>query len=294
MKAWTYEIELLSPPTAQQQLTGYPKELPLYPGAYCTYTRYYQWHNNSEEAIILRNAEGEEVDRTPVVSDNENDNRYWMRNNSGWAFGVTELEKGELWSGYVKNVVDGDTVDVSFNIYGIQRVRLVGINTPEIGEAGYEEAKAFVNTTCWGEAIKLDVDDEKQYDPYYRILAVVYVNDTNLNGRLVREGYAEVMYVPPSEFDSREWVVDYTPSSSPTPWQTPLPCPASESFPILVFAIIAALIVSVVLPGKGQQKFWAKFLGQNIAYAGAGRVATFIIVFIVIIMGYILLRITPG
>jgi hypothetical protein len=64
-----------------------------------------------------------------------------MRNNSEeWTFGVKELEKGELWSGYVKNVVDGDTVDVRFNIYGIQRVRLVGINTPEIGEEGYEEA----------------------------------------------------------------------------------------------------------------------------------------------------------
>jgi len=29
-----------------------------------------------------------------------------MRNNLEWTFGVTELEKGELWSGYVKNVVD--------------------------------------------------------------------------------------------------------------------------------------------------------------------------------------------
>jgi micrococcal nuclease len=189
----------------------------LYPGAYCTYTPPYGWLNNSEEAIILRNAEGEEVDRTPVVSDNENDNRYWMRNNSEWTFGVKELETGELWSGYVKNVVDGDTIDVSFNIYGIQRVRLVGINTPEIGEEGYEEAKAFVNKTCWGEAIKLDVDDMEQYDSYYRILAVVYVNDTNLNGRLVREGYAEVMYIPPSEFDSREWEADYTPSPTQTP-----------------------------------------------------------------------------
>jgi hypothetical protein len=106
----------------------------LYPGAYCTYTPHYGWLDNSEEAIILRNAKGEEVDRTPVVSDNENDNRYLMRNNSEWTFGVKELEKGELWSGYVKNVVDGDTVDVRFNIYGIQRIRLVGINTPEIGE----------------------------------------------------------------------------------------------------------------------------------------------------------------
>ena len=140
-----------------------------------------------------------------------------MHNNSEWTFGVMELEKGELWSGYVKNVVDGDTVDVRFNIYGIQRVRLVGINTPEIGEAGYEEAKEFLNETCMWEEVKLDVDDEKQYDPHYRILAVVYVNDTNLNERLVREGYAEVMYVLPSEFDSREWEVDYTPSPTQTP-----------------------------------------------------------------------------
>jgi micrococcal nuclease len=115
------------------------------------------------------------------------------------------LEKGELWSGYVKNVVDGDTFDVSFNIYGIQRVRLVGINTPEIGEEGYEEAKEFVNTTCLCEEVKLDVDDMEQYDSHYRILAVVYVNETNINEKIVREGYAEVMYIPPSEFDSREW-----------------------------------------------------------------------------------------
>jgi len=130
-----------------------PEGTTLYPGAYCTGTPFYRWLDNSDEAIILRNAKGEVVDRTPVVSDNEDDNKYWMRNNSEWTFGVKELEKGELWSGYVKNVVDGDTVDVSFNIYGIQRVRLVGINAPDIGEEGYEEAKEFVNKTCWGEEV---------------------------------------------------------------------------------------------------------------------------------------------
>ena len=101
-------------------------------------------------------------------------------------FGVRDLEKEELWSGYVKNVVDGDTVDVHFNICGVQRVRLVGINAPEIGEEGYEEAREFLNETCMWEEVKLDVDDEKQYDSYYRILAVVYVNETNLNEKMVR------------------------------------------------------------------------------------------------------------
>ncbi len=191
-----------------------PEGTILYSGAYFTYTPFYRWIDNNNESIILRDAVGEVVNRTPVVNDNESDNRYWMRNNSGWTFGVRDLEKGKLWSGYVKNVVDGDTVDVHFNICGIQRVRLVGINAPEIGEEGYEEAKEFVNKTCWGEEVKLDVDDEKQYDTYYRLLAVVYVNGTNLNEKLVKDGYAEVMYIPPSEFDSREWKADYTASSS--------------------------------------------------------------------------------
>jgi hypothetical protein len=83
----------------------------------------------------------------------------------------------------------------------------VGIDTPEIGEEGYEEAKEFVNGTCLGEALKLDVDDKKQFDPHYRILAVVYV-ETNLNEKLVKEGYAEAMCIP-SEFDPYEWCADH-------------------------------------------------------------------------------------
>jgi len=55
------------------------------------------------------------------------------------------------------------------------------------------------------EEVKLDVDDKKQYDSYYRILAVVYVNGTNLDEKMIREGYAEVIYIQSSEFDCREW-----------------------------------------------------------------------------------------
>ena len=195
--------------TADSERETIPEGTILYPGAYYVYTPPYQWLDNSNEAITLSNSKGEEVDKTPVVSDNENDNRYWIRNNSEWIFGVKELEKGEIWSGYVKNVVDGDTIDVSFGIYGIQRIRLVGVNTPEWYEEGYEEAKEFVNKTCLGKEVKLDVDDREQHDRYYRILAVVYVNNTNLNEKLLREGYAEIMYIPPSEFNPYEWKADY-------------------------------------------------------------------------------------
>jgi len=130
-------------------------------------------------------------------------------------------------------------------IYGVQRVRLVGVNTPEIGEEGYEEAKEFVNKTCWGEVVKLDVDAKEQYNPHYRLLAVVYVNETNTNEKLVMEGYAEVMYIPPSEFDAREWEADYTHSSSPMPTTTPIP-----GFG-LMFAIIGVVAVVCLVGRRG-------------------------------------------
>ena len=89
---------------------------------------------------------------------------------------------------------DGDTIDISFGIYGIRRIRLVGVNTPELGTQGGEKAKEFVNKTCLLEVIEFDVDDKKQYDPYCRMLAVIYVNSTNLNKELLRKEYAEIMY----------------------------------------------------------------------------------------------------
>ena len=229
---WTLE-------TADGERETIPEGTTLYPGAYYVYTPPYQWLDSENESITLSDSKGEEIDSTPVVSDNENDNRYWMRNNSEWIFGVKELEKGKIWGGVVKNVVDGDTVDVSFDIYGIQRIRLVGVNTPERGEEGYEEAKEFVNMSCLWEVVKLDVDDKEQYDPYYRILAVVYANGTNLNEKLLRVGYAEIMYIPPSEFNPYEWKADYTPS----PTQTP-------GFGFL-FAIISVLAVVYLIRRRG-------------------------------------------
>ena len=206
----------------------------LYPFAYYVYSPPYQWLDNTDEAITLRDSKGEEVDKSPVGSDRYNDNLCWMREDSGWIFGIKELEKGKIRSGLVKNVHDGDTIDISFGIYGIRRIRLVGVNTPELGTQGGEEAKEFVNKTCLLEVIELDVDDEKQYDRYCRILAVIYVNGTNLNKELLRKEYAEIMYIPPSEFNPYEWKADCTP--------TPIPTLSSTSTPTLGFDFLFAII----------------------------------------------------
>jgi micrococcal nuclease len=199
---WTLE-------TADGERETIPEGTTLYPGAYYIYAPPCQWLDNTDEAITLRDAKGEEVDKTAVRSDKYNDNLCWMREGSRWVFGIKELEKGKIRRGLVKNVHDGDTIDISFGIYGIRRIRLVGVNTPELGTQGGEEAKEFVNKTCLLEVIEFDVDDEKQYDPYCRILAVIYMNGTNLNKELLRKEYAEIMYIPPSELNPYEWIADY-------------------------------------------------------------------------------------
>lgn len=103
--------------------------------------------------------------------------------------------------GYCNYVVDGDTIDVE----GVGRIRFVGVNTPERGKPGYQEAKDFVKSYCLGKTVYLDVDDAKNHDKYGRTLAVVYVGKTNLNALLLQKGYAEVMYILPSEFNPYSW-----------------------------------------------------------------------------------------
>ncbi len=98
-------------------------------------------------------------------------------------------------------MVDGDTLD----IVGVGRIRLVGVNAPEVGQPGYQEAKDYVKSKFLGKVVCLDIDNVKHYHKYGRILAVVYVGNTNVNAELLKRGYSEVMYIPPSKFNPYSW-----------------------------------------------------------------------------------------
>jgi len=113
----------------------------------------------------------------------------------------------------VSYVVDGDTI----HLEGDEKVRLVGVDTPELHSTNSDErrrayeAKGFVENLCpAGTTIGLDVDDLEREDKYGRTLAIVYVNIdgswVSLNTELLRRGYAEVLYIPPSEFNPYNWV----------------------------------------------------------------------------------------
>jgi len=67
-----------------------PEGTILNPGAYYIYSPPYQWLDNEDESIILKDSEGKEVDRTPILSDIKDDSRCWVRKNSEWVFEVKE------------------------------------------------------------------------------------------------------------------------------------------------------------------------------------------------------------
>ena len=103
-------------------------------------------------------------------------------------------------------VVDGDTIYLDNG----EKVRFVGVNTPERGVEGYIASKNFVQKLCLNKEVGIDIDDAKHNDKYGRTLGVVIVDGKNVNEMLLKEGLAEVMYIPPSEFSPYNWANDST------------------------------------------------------------------------------------
>ena len=101
-------------------------------------------------------------------------------------------------SARVTKHTDGDT----FWLSGIGKVRLIGVDTPEVygGVECYgRQASAFVERTLpLGSEVEYRLGVEER-DRYGRALAYVYLEDGRmLNLLLVRRGYAQVMTVPPN------------------------------------------------------------------------------------------------
>lgn len=104
-------------------------------------------------------------------------------------------------SGICTKVVDGDTIYLDNG----KKIRFVGVNTPERGVEGYITSKNFVQKLCLNKKVGIDIDDSKGTDRYGRTLAVVIVDGKNVNEMLLKEGLAEIMYMPPSEFNPFDW-----------------------------------------------------------------------------------------
>ena len=116
---------------------------------------------------------------------------------SCYNFRVTEIVK----------VVDGDTIDViidlGFDLYKKERVRIAGIDTPEKRTRDLEEKELGIDATTWMKGTLEDTikgEDELTIrtelkggmGKYGRLLGWLYVgeSDVSLNEQMIAEGYA--------------------------------------------------------------------------------------------------------
>ena len=107
----------------------------------------------------------------------------------------------------INRVVDGDTIDVTidlgFDLYKKERVRVAGVDTPEKRTRDKEEKVLGIDATNWlkgklEEAIKGDdeltirTELKGGVGKYGRLLGWLYIGDadTSLNEQMITEGYA--------------------------------------------------------------------------------------------------------
>lgn len=93
----------------------------------------------------------------------------------------------------VVRVIDGDT----FVTDSEERIRLIGMNTPEKNEYYYSAARERLEEIILNKTIYLE-KDKKNKDRYGRLLRYVFTNDTFVNIKLIEEGYARPLTIKPN------------------------------------------------------------------------------------------------
>ena len=117
---------------------------------------------------------------------------------SCYNFRVTEINK----------VLDGDTIDVTidlgFDLYKKERVRVAGVDTPEKRTRDLEEKALGIDATNWlkkkledtiegdGDELTIRTELEGGVGKYGRLLGWLYINEdtVSLNEQMIEEGYA--------------------------------------------------------------------------------------------------------
>jgi endonuclease YncB( thermonuclease family) len=87
----------------------------------------------------------------------------------------------------VTRIIDGDTLELEFG----QKVRLLGLNTPEKGFPYSINATEFLKNKVLGKRVQIE---SYGYDKYGRILAHIFVGKEHINQEILEAGLASLYY----------------------------------------------------------------------------------------------------
>ncbi|EAH9135646.1 thermonuclease [Campylobacter upsaliensis] len=108
-------------------------------------------------------------------------------------FKEQNLEK-EL-TGKVSRVIDGDTIELlaktsktnPYNHIAKLKIRLYGIDAPELKQAYGKEAKEFLSALVLKQEVSLIIENKDKYD---RFVGTIFLKGKDINKEMVKNGYA--------------------------------------------------------------------------------------------------------
>ncbi len=99
-----------------------------------------------------------------------------------------KIEPGNIISGKVISVLDGDTYDILIKGDTTIRVRMNGIDAPERGMPFSNISKKYLSGLCFGKQVTIEITG---IDVYNRILAFTYLDDgRELSHEMIKAGLA--------------------------------------------------------------------------------------------------------
>ncbi|WP_039882652.1 thermonuclease family protein [Campylobacter upsaliensis] len=106
------------------------------------------------------------------------------------SFKEQNLEK-EL-TGKVSKVIDGDTIELlakenPYNHITKLKIRLYGIDAPELKQAYGKEAKEYLSALVLKQEVSLIIENKDKYD---RFVGTLFLKGQDINKEMVKNGYA--------------------------------------------------------------------------------------------------------
>ncbi len=128
---------------------------------------------------------------------------FFMLNSPGSPTGA--VVGGGNEDAIVTRIVDGDTVVVE----GGRKVRLLGMDTDERGEPCYAVAKDRLASLILNREVRLEREGDDK-DMYDRLLRWIWLDDVNINQRMVAEGLAVARFEQESRYQEEMASVEHS------------------------------------------------------------------------------------
>ena len=118
-------------------------------------------------------------------------------------------ESAKDQSSTVSRIIDGDTIEVTDSSGRTEKVRLIGIDTPERGKCGFDESGDRLSKLILNAAVQLVPGGTDDRDSYGRLIRYVDVGDVDAGHILIEEGFAVARYDSRDGYPKHDRETDY-------------------------------------------------------------------------------------